>query len=207
MEAFPSDVGGLVTTLKGYWGFVCALGIGGPLVALAAALALDIQLISESAFVPEEGLGPRTWPHFMLLGCIASAVTMCAMRGWRSWKARTGVLAGQAAGDHPPAAGAGAVAALQSQYDNRKMMLGLLGVVLYGVAISYIGFAFATVALLVYWLLIGGMRKPLTIALTAVLGPVALLYLFVKVAYTPLPRGEGIFDTMTILLYRLLGIF
>lgn len=196
-----------MTTLKGYWGFIRALGIGGPLVVLAAALALDIQLITESTFVPEEGLGPITWPHFMLLGCIASAATMCVMRGWRSWTSRRSVLREQAAGEHPPAAVAGAVEALQSQYNNRKMMLGLLGVVLYGVGITYIGFAFATVALLIYWLLIEGLRKPLTVALTAVLGPVALLYLFVMVAYTPLPRGEGIFDTMTILLYRLLGIF
>ena len=207
MEPFPSDVGGLVTTLKGYWGFIRALGIGGPLVALAVALVLDFQLISESAFTPEEGLGPSTWPHFMLLGCIASAAMMCTMRGWRSLKARRGALAEQAAGDHPPAATGGAVEALQSQYDNRKMMLGLLGIFLYGVGISDIGFAFATVALLIYWLLIEGLRKPLTVALTAVLGPIALLYLFVMVAYTPLPRGEGIFDTMTILLYRLLGIF
>jgi hypothetical protein len=33
------------------------------------------------------------------------------------------------------------------------------------------------------------------------------LYLFLKVAYLPLPRGVGYMDTLTVSLYRMLGVF
>ena len=36
---------------------------------------------------------------------------------------------------------------------------------------------------------------------------VSLLYLFVKVVYLPLPRGQGVVEDLTIALYRLLRIF
>ena len=34
-----------------------------------------------------------------------------------------------------------------------------------------------------------------------------VLYVFVKVVYLPLPKGVGIFEELTVTLYRLLGIF
>ena len=48
-------------------------------------------------------------------------------------------------------------------YHNGKMILGLAGLVLYGLGIAYMGFAFATCALLVYWLLISDVREPGTV--------------------------------------------
>jgi hypothetical protein len=40
-----------------------------------------------------------------------------------------------------------------------------------------------------------------------VLGTVLLLYAFVKVVYLPLPKGEGGFEALTLLVYRALRIF
>jgi hypothetical protein len=42
--------------------------------------------------------------------------------------------------------------------------------------------------------------------LTSVLGTIFLLYLFVKIVYLPLPKGQWFFDDMTIFLYRVLHI-
>jgi hypothetical protein len=36
---------------------------------------------------------------------------------------------------------------------------------------------------------------------------VGLLYLFVKVVYLPLPKGDGPFEMLTLWLYRALRIF
>jgi hypothetical protein len=41
----------------------------------------------------------------------------------------------------------------------------------------------------------------------AVIGTVALLYTFVKLTTLPLDRGIGVFDSLTVSLYRLLGIY
>jgi hypothetical protein len=53
---------------------------------------------------------------------------------------------------------------------------------------------------------IAGLRKKAPLFLTSVLGTIFLLYLFVKIVYLPLPKGQWFFDDMTIFLYRLLHI-
>jgi len=93
------------------------------------------------------------------------------------------------------------------EHDNSKMIWGVVGVFSYGVAITYIGSAFATMAVIVYWLLICGDRSLIKITLTSCLGTAAILYIFQKMAYLPLPKGVGIFHDMTIALYRLIKIF
>ena len=92
-------------------------------------------------------------------------------------------------------------------YNNRMTLLGLLGIVAYGLLMDVIGFTFTTLVLIAYWLVMEGISRLRTIVLTSILGTVTLLYSFVKIAYTPLPRGEGIFDTVTLAIYRGLGIF
>ena len=175
-------------------------GLVGPLVTLVAALAVVVHLGSETFESGSGRLGPFAWPRSMALWCALSAMALCLLRGWRLW------YRGRAQADRagsPP----GAAAPLAGTYHNGKMILGLAGLVLYGLGIAYMGFAFATCALLVYWLLISDVREPGTVIVIALAGPVVLLYLFVKVAYTPLPRGSGVFDALTVELYRVLGIF
>jgi hypothetical protein len=46
-----------------------------------------------------------------------------------------------------------------------------------------------------------------SLAANALGGTVALLYLFVKVVYLPLPKGTGPFETVTLALYRALRLF
>ena len=85
--------------------------------------------------------------------------------------------------------------------------MGAVAVVLYGVAMIYIGFAFATFLFLVTWFLLGGIGRMLPAVVYSLLGTLATLYLFLKVAYLPLPRGVGYMDSLTVQLYHFLRIY
>ena len=70
-----------------------------------------------------------------------------------------------------------------------------------------IGFALATAGFFLVWLPYGGVRRPRVVASVTVIGTVALLYTFVKLTTLPLDRGIGLFDGLTVSLYKLLGIY
>ena len=96
---------------------------------------------------------------------------------------------------------------LTAHDDVSKLLLGAFAVVLYGVAMVYIGFPLATFLFLVAWFLLGGIGRALAAVTYSFLGTLATLYLFLKVAYLPLPRGSGFMDTMTVHLYQFLRIY
>jgi hypothetical protein len=73
-------------------------------------------------------------------------------------------------------------------------------------AIDYIGFALSIFCFIIVFLRLAGVRKPLSLILSSVLGTVGLLYLFVKVVYLPLPKGAWLFERVTLFVYRALGI-
>ena len=62
------------------------------------------------------------------------------------------------------------------------------------------------VLFLFFFMRIAGLRKKIVLFLTSSLGTIFLLYLFVKVVYLPLPKGQWLFEDTTILLYRILHI-
>ena len=88
-------------------------------------------------------------------------------------------------------------------------MLALaIGAVLgYVAVLPFAGFPLATAGFVVAFMALGGARSRVGIAATAVAGTVALLYVFVKLVYLPLPKGDGPFETLTVALYRALRIF
>jgi hypothetical protein len=45
------------------------------------------------------------------------------------------------------------------------------------------------------------------IAGNVVVGTVLLLYVFIKFVYLPLPKGDGLFESFTLALYRALYLF
>jgi putative tricarboxylic transport membrane protein len=100
----------------------------------------------------------------------------------------------------PPAAGGDA-------YHETRSLGAVALLVGYVVAIAYVGFAWATPVFIAGWLLLGGLRRPLLVALTSVFGTIGVLYFFVKVSTMPLERGRGVFEEATVTLYRLLGIY
>ena len=80
-------------------------------------------------------------------------------------------------------------------------------ILLYVLAAPVTGFPLATVGFVAGFMWVSGARSAAGIAAGAVLGTVGLLYLFVKVVYLPLPKGDGPFEAVTLALYRLLRIF
>ena len=163
----------------------------GPLATvLVAAVALVVlhQGSDTALVVDQEALGPASWPRVMLIGLLLSGVVWGLARG----------ISLQDTEQSPDA---------DSGKDNAKLVCGAVAVVLYGIAMIYIGFALATFSFLVAWFLLGGMGRILPAVTYSFLGTLATLYLFLKVAYLPLPRGVGFMDSLTVQLYHFLRIY
>ena len=75
----------------------------------------------------------------------------------------------------------------------------------YVIATMFLGYMFATALFLGLFIWLGGERK-WYVTLIAAGGGLALSYVFVGVVYVSLPTGVGIFDTITVEIYKLLGI-
>lgn len=167
-----------------------------------AVLALVVAVVLATWFVVPSGganagadsfVGPATWPRAMLIGiaiCSGLLVLRNVLQYAHAQRARTPAA-------HPS----------DERFDNRKAAIGIALLTLYVVAMPAIGFALATIAFFLVWLPFGGVRKPYVLASVAVLGTSALLYAFVKLTTLPLERGIGVFDSITVSLYRVLGIY
>ena len=75
----------------------------------------------------------------------------------------------------------------------------------YAWSTMFIGYPFATMAFLGAFGWLGGQRRWYT-PVVAVAGGLVLTYVFVGVVYVSVPTGVGVFDSLTVALYRLLGI-
>ena len=135
-------------------------------------------------------VSPVTWPKAMLLAAAAAGALLALVRLLELLSLREPNPA-QTGEDYHEGRSIGAVALL----------------VAYGVAIPFIGIAWSTPVFIAGWLLLGGIRKPLTVGLVSILGSVGMLYFFVKLSVMPLDRGKGVFEQATVALYRLLGIY
>lgn len=169
----------------------------GPLITIliAAALLLNLRSLQASEMaLGQEAVGPADWPRWSLIGIIAVSAMLMAMRCGRAVRVQR---QGQTA----------APAAPRPRVDEARLIAGAAFIVLYGFGVALIGFGFSTALFLFAWLLLSGTQRVFTALLTSVLGTLALLFLFVKIAYTPLPRGVGVFESATLALYRFLGFF
>lgn len=192
--------------------------LGVPLLVLGAGCLVFFALFTDVHFDADRPHNPVTWPSMMTTALMAVAGVMLLWNLRNLWKERRNSPGQQtAAGTAPPASdeiiGEDVVAIVASEgveageHDNTKMVLGFLGIVGYGVATTYLGFAFATFLVILYWLLISGQRRVLPILLTGAVATLVFLFVFLKMAYMPLPKGVGVFHDLTIGLYRTLGLF
>jgi putative tricarboxylic transport membrane protein len=153
-------------------------------VALAAAL-LAVSRGLDPVAAPGQ-LGPAFWPRLVLAGlivaCLAKAVE----------EARAPTRHGEEL--RPPLA-------------RGRLAAAVALIVLYVLLASALGFPLTTAAFIAAFMALGGTRSPLVLGLNAAGGTVALLYLFVKLVYLPLPKGDGPFEALTLALYRALRIF
>ena len=165
-----------------------------PLAILALSLWLRGQIaIDPASLRASRGLfGPGFWPELMLAG-----VAFCAA-GWLVMN-----LLGLLRGSTGPQAPAPA----DPHYDTRRAIAGVGMALAYGVLIPFIGFALATLLFVLGWMLLGGYRRPVGVAVVALLGVAGVLWFFAGVALMPLDLGKGAFESATVSLYRALRIY
>jgi putative tricarboxylic transport membrane protein len=179
------------------------LGIAAPLGAAAAAVVVATWYIAPGVDLDAmtRGVaGPGAWPRVMLYGAAVCAILIFARNLWAA-----AVRGGSPRPQAPSAAGE--EGASEEGYDDVRLVLGIALIAGYGVAIGMVGMAWATMAFIAGWLVLGRLRRPLTVLLVSTIGTAAILYLFVKVSLMPLDRGKGLFEQATIALYRVLGIY
>jgi putative tricarboxylic transport membrane protein len=165
-----------------------------PLAAAVAAWVLARYFIAPG--VDLDGMsrgviGPATWPRFMLYGAALCALAL-------SLKNAFVLVGGKPEGETGSA---------EPGYHELRSICLIAVIIAYGASLPYIGIAWGTLAFLVAWLLIGGVRRPALLALVPTLGTVFLLYLFVKISLMPLDRGRGVFEEATVALFRFLRIY
>jgi putative tricarboxylic transport membrane protein len=170
-------------------------GLCGPSIALLGTLWLLHHLLTSRLYAfhgVHTGYGPLSWPEFSLIMLIVSIGLLCGARCWTCIRRRS--LEGSSTGE-------------TATCDNVKVTIGGWFILLYGLGFIFMGFLFSSVLFLAAWMIYGGMRSPLKIASLSLLGVITPLYLLVKLAYMPLPRGVGIFEAATVHIYQWLGVF
>jgi len=141
--------------------------------------------------VPISGqLGPAFWPKTILIllmvSCGIKAVETILEKG-----RKTGVSYGSS----------------QPKDLNIVRLIAMIACIMGIVwAMEILGFLLATFLFFLVFTRIAGWRRIASLLITSSLGTVGVLYLFVKVVYLPLPKGQWFFNDLTIFLYRLLAI-
>jgi putative tricarboxylic transport membrane protein len=93
-----------------------------------------------------------------------------------------------------------------AEINNGKLAAMIVMVIAAVVCVENIGFPIANFLFLLGFMRIAGLKKKLPLFLISFLGTIVLLYLFVKVVYLPLPKGQWFFDDLTVAIYRALRI-
>jgi len=140
---------------------------------------------------PIEGqLGAFFWPKAILILLMLS----CAFKVLESFKGIGKGVADTGLEEQAPEVNTG------------KLILMIVVLLAAVVCMETIGFSLCNFIFLLVFMRIAGLKKKTHLLLISLLGTVLLLYLFVKVVYLPLPKGQWFFSDFTIFLYRVLHI-
>jgi putative tricarboxylic transport membrane protein len=161
-----------------------------PLAGVALALALYPATWGLDAMA-RGSLGPGFWPRLALIG-LGLACVVKFVEEWR--RARAGARVASAV-DGP------------SPISRGKLGLGIASIVLYVVLTPLLGFPLVTALFIAGFMSLCGIRSVAVIVANVGIGTAGLLYLFVKLVYLPLPKGDGPFETLTLALYRAMRRF
>jgi putative tricarboxylic transport membrane protein len=162
----------------------------GPLLIFLLAVYFYILAGNIDEPPSPEQLGAAFWPKMLLIFLMVS----CGIKAGEILMARR-----KGAAEGTPAAPLAEVAPIK--------LAAMIAMVIAGVYfMDIIGFPLSNFIFLLLFMRIAGVRKKVPLFLTSVLGTIFLLYLFVKIVYLPLPKGQWFFDDMTIFLYRVLHI-
>ncbi len=144
-------------------------------------------------------IGPDAWPKaiivFMGLLCAWEIAKRLFLNARADLHGVVGGLAREAEGE------AGAPA-----FQLGKLLAGIALVFGYVIAVPYLGFFVGTAAFLAVFPWFGGLRRPVLSTVCGVIGSLALVVMFMRVAYISLPLGEGPFEQLSIWLLAAIGV-
>jgi putative tricarboxylic transport membrane protein len=166
-----------------------------PEIAILLAAAYLFYVAGNFEYQERPGqLGPQFWPRMAAVG-LAAAVLVRIVQTIRDRNRPIVRVKGEF--DEYEQSDA------QLHWPSLGVALGL--VVGYVTATMFLGYMIASALFLGLFIWLGGQRK-WYVTLIAAAGGLLFSYVFVGVVYVSLPTGVGIFDTITVEVYRLLGI-
>ena len=166
-----------------------------PEIGILAVGAYLWILAGRFDYEQEEGaLGPGFWPRVAAVGLMAAVL----VRMVQAVRER----------DRP-------IVKVASEFDEYaedegevswpRLAIAVVLTVGYVIATMFIGYLFATAIFLALFIFIGGARNKY-VPVVALAGALIFAYVFIGVVYVSLPTGVGVFDTITVGIYELLGI-
>lgn len=161
--------------------------MAGPIFFLAFGLIVYFFADNSIDPAPPGQLGAGFWPKMCIIGILLAAVLKAGELFRSIGKAEE---EGGACKD----------------MDTRKLVLMMLLIVVVVPAISFVGFPIATALFIGSFLWLAGARRLVVLFLTSIIGTVCMIYIFVKVVYLPLPKGDFFFEDITLAIYRALFI-
>ena len=162
----------------------------GPLLIFIAAVYFYVLAGSMDENPMPGQLGPAFWPRALLILLMAS----CVLKALESYLA------------FGPGVAEIGVECIPRDWSTPKLIVMIILVLAVVPGMEILDFALTNFIFLILFIRIAGMHKLLYLIVTSLLGTIFLLYLFGKIVYLPLPKGEWIFSDLTIFIYRLLYI-
>jgi putative tricarboxylic transport membrane protein len=151
---------------------------------------------------PGERIGPDVWPKAILILAMLTCAYEIGKNLFFAGKREVGGILESIVGENPAAQGP----AVQAPSHPWRLAAGAGMTVVYALAIDKIGFFLCTALFLAAFIRVGGYRRIGSTLLLGVCGSLAFMFMFMKVVYVSLPIGTGAFESLSILLMRLMGI-
>jgi hypothetical protein len=131
-------------------------------------------------------VGPALWPKMILITILILSGLLVIKNGRRLLRLASGIETSTAS---------------SKMVGGRMLMLTISLSLLYGFGVTYIGFLLSIFIFQVLFLLILKVRNIWTLTLYPICMTSVVYAIFIKVLYIPLPRGTGIFLTISRLFY------
>jgi putative tricarboxylic transport membrane protein len=173
-----------------------------PFLLIASGAAYFYHLSGSFDYFEIKGqIGPNAWPR-LILGLLMAACACQALRALAFGR----VTADEGAPVPFAASGEAEAPVAPPQSAARRASVAFAGSIVYLLVFEWIGFFLATVTYLTFFIMVGGYRSLRGAIVAAVVGTLALMFMFVRVIYVSLPLGVPPFAELSILLIKLLGV-
>lgn len=138
-------------------------------------------------------IGPDAWPKIVLVLLLATCI----------WQMARILIFGAA----PAASADDELPLAEGEGDYTYLALLAIGVtVVYALILPPLGFFVATVLYIAAIAYVGRYRRMLPLVATSLIGPIVLMFVFMKIVYVALPLGVGPFKELTLVLLKIMGV-